>query len=212
MNISWYGQSCFRLESKGISVLIDPFNKEIGLKPPRLNDDIVLVTHDHFDHNNIEGAKEGAFVITGPGEYEKSGIFIEGIKSFHDNVEGKERGLNIIFSIKMEDIRICHLGDLGQNILTDEQIESIGDVDILMIPVGDGGATIDAVKAASIIKEIEPKIIIPMHYQVPGLTLKLDDAKKFIKEIGLKPEEVEVYKINKKTLPTEEMQLVMLKI
>jgi len=208
MNIQWYGQSCFRLEGKDLSVLIDPFDKGTGLKPPRLNDNIILVTHDHHDHNNTESAGDEVFVIKGPGEYEKSGVYVQGIKSFHDNVEGKERGLNTIYVVKFEDIRICHLGDLGQKELSDEQIEAIGDVDILMIPVG-GNYTINGEEAADIVKEIEPKIIIPMHYLIPGLNVKIDGPQKFLKEIGLKPVENEVYKINKKTLPTEETQLVM---
>src|SRR3989344_5562424 len=130
MNISWYGQACFRLESKDIRVLIDPFDKKIGLREPRINDAIVIVTHEHHDHNNVENAGE-AFVIRGPGEYEKSGVQIVGISSFHDATQGSERGLNTMYVIKFEDITFCHLGDLGQNELTDEQIEIIGNVDIL---------------------------------------------------------------------------------
>jgi L-ascorbate metabolism protein UlaG (beta-lactamase superfamily) len=211
MNISWYGQSCFRLESKGVSVLIDPFSKDIGLKPPRLNDNIFLITHNHYDHANLSGVADDAFIVRNPGEYEKAGIFIEGIRSFHDDVEGKERGLNTIYTIKTEDMKLCHLGDIGQAKLTDEQIEAIGDIDILFIPVG-GVYTIDGAQAAEIVNEIEPKIIIPMHYQVPGLNIKLDGPQKFIKEIGLKPQEFETYKINKKTLPAEEIQLVTFKL
>src|SRR2546427_249399 len=136
MTITWYGHSCFRIEAKEGSILIDPFLKEIGLKPPRVKDDIVLVTHQHFDHNNLEGANPEAFVIQNPGEYEKQGIAVRGILSYHDKNRGKERGLNTIYVIKSEDVRICHLGDLGQDKLTDQQVEQIGDVDILMIPVG----------------------------------------------------------------------------
>ena len=211
MNINWHGQSCFRLESKGISILIDPFSKVIGLRPPRLNDNIILVTHDHPDHNNVGDASPESFIVRGPGEYEKSGVYVQGIQSFHDNNGGRERGLNTIYAIKFDEIRLCHLGDLGQFELTDEQIETIGDVDILFIPVG-GTYTIDGAKAAQIVKEIEPKIIIPMHYKIPGLSVDIDGPQKFIKEIGIKPEEVETFKIAKKTLPTEEIQLVMLKI
>ncbi len=211
MTINWYGQACFRLESKDVSVLIDPFSKEIGLRPPRLSDNIFLVTHEHFDHNYIEGAPAGSFVIRGPGEYEKSGIYIEGIKSFHDNAEGRQRGLNTIYVIRFDDLRICHLGDLGQHELTDEQVEAIDEVDILMVPVG-GVYTVDGAQAVKIINQIEPKIIIPMHYKIQGLNIDLEDSKKFLKEIGLKPEEVETYKINKKNLPTEKINLVTFKI
>ena len=210
MTITWYGQSCFRLESKGVSVLIDPFSKEIGLRAPRLNDNIFLVTHEHYDHNNIEGVAPEAFVIRGPGEYEKAGIHFEGILSYHDNAQGTQRGLNTIYLIRMEDMRLCHLGDLGHK-LTDEQVEAIGDVDILFIPVG-GKYTIDSKEAAEVVKQIEPKIIVPMHYKVDGLNIDIDGPQKFLKEIGIKPEEVETYRVAAKNLPTEEIKLVMFKL
>jgi L-ascorbate metabolism protein UlaG (beta-lactamase superfamily) len=211
MTISWYGQSCFRLETKGVSLLIDPFSKDIGLKAPRLNDNIFLVSHEHFDHNNVEGVPEGSFVINGPGEYEKSGVRVQGIVSYHDNKEGTERGLNTIYVIDMEEMRLCHLGDLGQAKLTEQQIEAIGDIDILFIPIG-GRYTINASEAEDIIKEIDPKIIIPMHYKVPGLEMELDGPQKFLKEMGLQPEEVETYRIAKKLLPQEETKLVIFKL
>ena len=210
MQITWYGQACFRLESKDIRVLIDPFSKKIGLREPRINDTIVLVTHEHDDHNNTENAGE-AFVVRGPGEYEKSGVQIVGISSFHDDTQGSERGLNTIYVIKFEDITLCHLGDLGQQELTAEQVEMIGNVDILFIPVG-GVYTIDGKQAVGVVKQIEPKIIIPMHYKISGLTIDLEPATAFLKEIGIKPEEVESYRINAKSLPQEEMKLIMFKL
>ena len=211
MTINWYGQSCFRLETKGVSLLIDPFSKDIGLRAPRLNDNIFLVSHEHFDHNNVEEVPEGSFVIRGPGEYEKSGVRVQGIVSYHDNKEGAERGLNTMYVINMEDMRICHLGDLGQAKLTEKQIEEIGDVDILFVPIG-GKYTINAAEAGGVIKDIEPKIIIPMHYKVAGLEMDIDGLQKFIKEIGLQPEEVETYRISKKLLPQEETKLVTFKL
>ncbi len=207
MTITWFGQSCFRLEAKEGSVLIDPFSKEIGLKPPRIKDDVVLVTHQHRDHNNIEDANPDAFIIQNPGEYENHGIAIRGIQSFHDAKEGTERGLNTIYVMKAEELTICHLGDLG-HLLTDHQVEEIGDVDILMIPVG-GTYTIDAKTAVEVINQIEPKVVIPMHYMVSSLTVPLDGPEKFVKELGLTPEKVEKYKIQKKLLPAEEIKLVM---
>src|SRR3989344_1900504 len=142
MTITWYGQSCFRIEAKEGSVLIDPFSKEIGLRPPKIKDDVVLVTHQHSDHNNISEANPEAFIIQNPGEYEKQGIAVRGIASFHDDKQGTERGPNTIYIIKAEEMTICHLGDLGHT-LSDSQIEEIGDVDLVMIPVG-GTYTIDA--------------------------------------------------------------------
>src|SRR3990167_9909741 len=114
MTISWFGHSCFRIEAKEGSILIDPFSKDIGLKPPRIKDDLILVTHNHYDHNNVEGAPPQAMVIAGPGEYQKRGIYVRGILSYHDKVEGQERGLNTIYVMKAEDMTICHMGDFGQ--------------------------------------------------------------------------------------------------
>lgn len=211
MNIQWFGQSCFRFEAKEGSVLIDPFSKEIGLRPPKIKDDIVLVTHKHYDHSNVEDLSEGSFLIDTPGEYERKGIYIRGILSYHDKSNGTERGLNTIYIIKAEDMVICHLGDLGQDKFNDHQVEEIGDVDVLMIPVG-GKYTIDYKDAKEIISQIEPKIIIPMHYRVKDLNIDIDGPEKFIKELGLTPEKVDKLKIAKKTLPVEEIKLVTFEI
>ena len=207
--------------------MIDPFSKDIGLKPPRIKDDLVLVTHHHFDHDNLEGVDSeasirdariedprsakpiGTFIIDGPGEYEKQGISVKGIQSFHDKSEGKERGLNTIYVIKAEDMTICHMGDYGQDKFEEHQLEEIGDVDVLMIPVG-GVYTIDYKEAVDVIRQIEPKIIIPMHYKLKDLKVDIAGPDKFLKEIGLTPEKVDKLKIVKKNLPVEEMKLVVL--
>ncbi len=188
--------------------MIDPFSKEIGLKPPKIKDDIVLVTHNHPDHNNLEDMNPEAFLINTPGEYEKKGVAIRGISSYHDKTEGKERGLNTIYVIKAEDMTICHLGDLGQEKLDDKQVEEIGDIDILLVPIG-GNYTINYKEAIGVISQIEPKIIIPMHYKIKDLTVEIEGPDKFVKELGLTPENVDKYKIAKKLLPLEEMRLVM---
>jgi len=212
MTISWFGQSCFRIETKEGSVLIDPFSKDLGLKLPKIKDDLVLVTHDHYDHNNLEDMGPEVFIIKSSGEYEKNSIAVRGIPSFHDKLQGKERGLNTIYVIKAEDMTLCHLGDLGQDKLDDSQVEEIGDVDILMIPVG-GSYTMNYKEAVEVISQIEPKIVIPMHYKIKDLKMAdIDGADKFIKELGLTPEKVEKFKITKKNLPIEELKLVMLNI
>ena len=213
MTITWYGHSCFRIEGKNISLIIDPFSKEIGLRPPRLaKDNIVLISHNHFDHNNTEGVQDGAMVISGPGEYEKSGVQVEGISSYHDNQNGKERGLNTIYIIRTEGITLCHLGDLGQDELSHEQSEAIGNIDILFIPVG-GKYTIDAKTASEIVKEIDPKIIIPMHYKIEGLNVDIDTHQNFLKEVGIKSEDVgSSWKVNEKSLPVDETKLIVFKI
>ena len=170
---------------------------------------MVLVSHQHYDHNNVADANPEAFIIKNPGEYEKQGIAVHGILSYHDKSEGKERGSNTIYIIKAEEMTLCHLGDLGQEKLTDEQIEAIGDVDILMIPVG-GTYTINYKEAVGVISQIEPKIIVPMHYKIPDLKVDLDGVDKFVKELGLTSEKIDKLKIAKKNLPTEEMKLVIL--
>lgn len=213
MVISWYGQSCFKIQSGETVIVADPFHKEIGLTPPRqLGADIVIITHQHSDHNNIATISGNPFVIDGPGEYEIKGANIRGIFSYHDDSEGQERGSNTIYILEIEGMRICHLGDLGQKKLSDEQIDLIEGVDILMIPVG-GVLTIDAEEAMAIINQIEPKIIIPMHYKVPGLTEKLDSIDKFLREMGIaKKETIEKLTIKKKDLPIEEMEVIIMKI
>lgn len=211
MTISWFGHSCFRIEAKEGSILIDPFGKEVGLRPPKIKDDLVLVSHGHYDHSNTQEAGPESFIIDHPGEYERKGIHVQGIPSFHDKVQGAERGLNTIYVIKAEDMTICHLGDFGQEKLDDAQVEAIGDVDVLMVPVG-GTYTTDAKEAAAVVSQVEPKIIIPMHYKLPGLKVEVDGPEKFVKEIGLTPEKLDKYRVAKKLLPVEETKLVMFQI
>ena len=186
--ISWAGQSCFQIsvsnsKDHSADIVIDPFDEASGLKVPNFSADILLVSHDHHDHNNIKGVKGEPFIISGPGEYEVKEIFIKGIPSFHDDKEGKEKGKNTIYLIEAEGIKFCHLGDLGQKLLTDEQLEKIDGVDVLMIPVG-GEYTISSTEAQKIISQIEPKMVIPMHYAIPKLNVKLDELAKFLKTMG----------------------------
>jgi len=215
MNITWYGQSCFQISSSQgknnhVSIVIDPFDESIGLKLPKLQADIVLVTHDHFDHNNIKAVSDSPLVIKGPGEYEIKGVFVRGIPGFHDNSQGAERGNVTIYTIEAEGMRICHLGDLGQKELSSDQLDKIGEVDILMIPVG-GIYTINAGEAIKVMAQIEPRIIIPMHYKIPKLKIKLDDIDKFLKNLGMKkPESLPKLSIRKKDISTEEAKIIVL--
>jgi L-ascorbate metabolism protein UlaG (beta-lactamase superfamily) len=215
MQIIWKGQSNFQIiasRGKGgeVKIVIDPFDPEIGLKPASTEADILLVTHNHKDHNNVQSVKGSPFLIEGPGEYDIKDVFIQGISAFHDKSQGKERGSITIYTIEAEDLRLCHLGDLGQKELTSDQLEEIGEVDILMIPVG-GIFTIDAVDAARIISQIEPKIVIPMHYLIPKLKIKLDSLDKFLKVMGHKTIEPQNKLIvKKKDLLEEEMRIVVL--
>ncbi|MFH1527427.1 MAG: MBL fold metallo-hydrolase [Bacteroidota bacterium] len=215
MNIIWKGQSCFQIsanQGKGnnVNVVIDPFDETIGLRAPKLEADLLLVSHGHHDHNNKKGVLGNYFLVEGPGEYEVKDIFVQGIQSFHDTSEGKDRGMNTIYTIEAEDLKICHLGDLGQKELTPEQVEQIGDVDILMIPVG-GNFTIEAKEAVKIISQIEPSIIIPMHYFIPKLKIKLEGVDKFLKTMGIKKlDPIAKLSIKKKDISPEEAKIVVL--
>ncbi|MFH0840781.1 MAG: MBL fold metallo-hydrolase [bacterium] len=215
MHISWLGHSCFKLQDKigpdGVIVICDPFDSEYtGLKMPSIEADIVTISHDHKDHNNIKAIRKEPFVIKNSGEYETRGVFIEGIHSYHDTEKGAKRGNNIMYRIEIEDLSIAHLGDLCTE-LDSKQLEKLEGTDILLIPVG-GTYTLDAKKAVEVINQIEPRIIIPMHYSVPGLKIDLAPLDKFIKEIGLVPTYEEKLKITKRDLPEETTELVVLKI
>lgn len=216
MQIIWHGQSCFQITTqKGknhlVNIVIDPFDEKIGLKMPKLTADIVLVSHNHYDHNNIKAISDNPFVVDGPGEYEIKEVFVWGINSHHDSSFGKEKGLNTIYIIETEGIRICHLGDLGQKELTSEQVEEIGNIDILMLPVG-GLYTISAKEAVKIMSQIEPKITIPMHYHLSKLKVKLDDLDKFFKVLGMKTIEPQnKLTIKKKDISEAESKIVILK-
>ncbi len=220
MQIIWHGQSCFQIlttrgKNNSLNIVIDPFDETLGLRIPKLEADILLVTHPHSDHKNIKAVqpvagKVNPFLIQGPGEYEVEGAFIQGIHSWHDEKEGKERGENTIYTIEVEDLKLCHLGDLGQKELTEEQLEKIDEIDILMIPVG-GGYTISAKEAMKVMAQIEPKITIPMHYQIPKLKLELDGIDKFLRTLGIKKiEAIKKLTIKKKDILPEEAKIIVL--
>lgn len=212
MIITWLGHSCFKLQDKigadGVTLITDPYSKETGLKLPSLEADLVTVSHDHDDHNNVSAVKGNPRVISCAGEYDVKGVFVEGIDSFHDETKGGKRGGNIIYRIEIDDISVAHLGDLAHT-LDNTELEKLVGIDILLIPVG-GNYTLDAKKAVEVISQIEPRMVIPMHYRHPDLKIELDDLEKFIKELGVVPTHEEKLKISKKDLPAEEMELVIL--
>jgi len=212
MIITWMGHSCFKIQDKvgpeGITVVTDPFDKTVGLKVPNFEADIVTVSHDHYDHNNSSSLRGEPFVIKGAGEYDVKGILVHGVSSQHGGEKDIE---NIIYRFEVDGISISHLGDLG-HVLDNKQLEVVVGTDILLIPVG-GKYTIDAKKAVEVVSQIEPRIVIPMHYKMSGSKITdIDGVDKFVKEMGLKPTEEEKLKISKKDLPQEDMELVILKV
>jgi L-ascorbate metabolism protein UlaG (beta-lactamase superfamily) len=216
MEIIWHGHSFFEIKSKEnknqIRIVIDPFSKEVGLRVKKVEADILLISHGHYDHNNKSAVSGNYFLVDSAGEYEVKGVFVKAINSFHDNVEGKERGENLIFVIESENLRVCHLGDLGQKELSEKQIEEIGRVDVLLIPVG-GIYTISAKEAVKILEQLEPKIAVPMHYNLPKLKIKLDSPEKFLKLLGIKslsPEKK--LSIKKEDLLQRETKIILLEV
>ena len=234
MYIVWRGQSCFEIsttpaKNSQVKIVIDPFFQETGLKAPKLEADILISTCSDYDHNDIKevsggpfaGSGQAPFLISGPGEYEIKNIFIQGIASSAVNSlsgndkKTKERGEKIIYIIEAEDLKLCHLGCLSQKELTEEQLEKIGEVDILMIPVG-GLYTLSAKEAQKIMAQIEPKITIPMCYALPKLNPpgggKLDGVDKFLKSLGVKSiEPLAKLAVKQKDVSAEEAKIVVLK-
>jgi L-ascorbate metabolism protein UlaG (beta-lactamase superfamily) len=188
MHISWYGQSCFKIQTKpqrgGKNVVIttDIFDVKSGLRPPQGQMDVITLSNITYRTKKITKLENKSFVIDASGEYSLAGVNIEGIESWQDEKKEDGLGRNTIFLIDSEGIRICHLGKLGQA-LTEKQVEAIGEVDILLIPVGNSNSlSIKAIK--SIVGQLEPGILIPMDYKVKGLKEKLEDCTIFCKEFG----------------------------
>ncbi len=220
LSFEWHGVSCFSVEAKNgdaaTTLVTDPFvQDEVGLKLPRnLAADVVTVSHDHVWHNNISAVKpsegkKSVFTIAGPGEYEVGGLFVYGVSAPHDSVEGKKRGFTTLYRFEIGDLSFAHLGDLGTDIV-DAQREALEDIDVLLLPVG-GNSTINAKQAVAIVNELEPKIVIPMHYALPGMPKGGDGVDKFLKEIAAtKAERVARLKISKKDLPAEETKIIVI--
>ena len=182
MEITWLGHSCFCLKGSEATVITDPYAPDLGytLGKPKAN--IVTVSHQHSDHNYVQGIP-GARVISGPGEYEINNVLVIGTATYHDDAQGAQRGKNTVYLIEMDDVTVCHLGDLG-HVLTSEQTEELDNVDVLLIPVG-GVYTIDARLAAEVVRQLDPKVVIPMHYKTPVVTLELEPVDRFLRELGV---------------------------
>ncbi len=188
-DIQFLGHACVRLRGRDGIVICDPFSRSIGLDIGKPTAHIVTVSHDHADHNNVAAVRpmrEKIFSVTSPGEYEVGGVLITGVRTYHDKVKGAERGFNTVFVIHMDDVTFCHLGDLGHE-LSQAQLEAIGDVDVLFVPVG-GGETIGPAEASSVIAQLEPRVVVPIHYATGQLSFEYELAPldKFTHEMGLK--------------------------
>ena len=184
MEISWLGHSCFKLKGRQATVITDPYSPDLGYSLGKPTAHIVTVSHQHPGHSYIQDIGGEPRLVTRPGEYEINGILITGIAAFHDRERGQSRGKNTVYLMEIDEVSVCHLGDLG-HVLNDEQVEEIDDVDVLLIPVG-GVSTINASVAAEIVRQVEPKAVIPMHYKTEAISRELESVDRFLKEIGVK--------------------------
>ena len=183
MEITWLGHACFRIKGRHATIITDPYSPNLGYSLGKPTANIVTVSHQHAGHAYVQGVGGEPKLVTGPGEYEISGVLIIGIRTFHDDVKGEKRGKNTVYLMEVDEVSVCHLGDLGHT-LTAEQVEELGDIDVLLLPVG-GISTINASTAAQVVRQLEPKIIIPMHYKTPAISRELDPVDKFLKEMGV---------------------------
>ena len=212
MDITYLGLSSFRIRGKSASLVTDPYDQSVvGLKYPKTSADIVTVSHQHDDHNKVELVSDVKRVVDGPGEYEISGISIIGTSSFHDTKKGAERGKNVIYLIEIDGLRVVHLGDLGHK-LSEKILESLGEIDVLMIPVG-GFYTIDAKTAAQVARDVEPNIILPMHYLTKEMNKKtfgkISGVESFLSEIGLPVEKTDKLTIRKEVMSQDQKVVVL---
>ncbi len=209
MVITYYGVSCFKVQSGETVLVFDPPSKKSAFKAPRFQADVVFVSHGHDNHSgfeNISGKEKNGepFLVNTPGEYEIKGTGVRGFNTFHDKEEGKKLGLNTSYVLSLENLNICHLGDFGEKELRPSIQEFLGEVDILFVPV-DGGHVLEAQNAAKVINQIEPKIIIPMHYGKKELT-------EFLKEMGQeKVKPVEKLSFKKKDIADKKGEVVVMK-
>lgn len=208
MEITWLGHGCIRLKGRDSVVLMDPCPKSTGYSLGRQTADIVTVSHDHPDHNYVESLTGTPRRLDAPGEYEIGGVMVTGVRTFHDDQRGKERGGNTAFVVEVDEVRICHLGDIG-HVPTQEQSEQLSDIDVLLVPVG-GHGTINAATASEVISQIEPKLVVPVHYATESSTAELDPLDSFIKQMGITaPAAQAKLTVTRSSLPAETQVVVL---
>ena len=205
MEITWYGLSCFRLTDRGQTTIVtDPYNGKLGLPALKLKGDVVTISHDAPGHNDDSAVANRLHSLSGPGEYEIGGVFITGISTHRDDNSLS----NILYLFDYGGVKIAHLGDMDK-VPTQSQVESLEEVNVLLVPVG-GGNSLNAAQAAELVSMLEPNIVVPMHYKIPNLKLELEDVERFLKEMGITaPEPESSLKVTSSSVP-EETQVVIL--
>ena len=207
--IRWFGHNCFRIRAREATVIIDPVGKNTGYAMAKQTADVVLVSHDHPGHANLNAVKPAFQTVRGPGEYEMHDVFITGIRTYHDADKGAQNGYNTAYLLEIEGMTLCHLGDLGHP-LTEDQLEILNGADVLMIPVG-GGSIISTEQAAELIGQLEPKVVIPMQYATEIGDKKLATLEPFCKALGVPVPDAEEKLTLRHSDLNEAMRLVRLK-
>ncbi|HSP55790.1 MAG TPA: MBL fold metallo-hydrolase [Dehalococcoidia bacterium] len=208
MEIVWLGHSCFRIRGREATILTDPCPPSSGYNVGKPTADIVTISHSHENHTYVKAVAGSPRIVDGPGEYEMHGAFLTGITTYHDTEKGAARGRNLCFIMEMEDIKVCHLGDLGHT-PTAEQAEEMTGADVLLVPIG-GVSTIDGARAAEIVSLLEARLVIPMHYKTEALKEQLDAPDRFLKEMGVtNVEPLPKLTITRSSLPSD-TQVMML--
>jgi L-ascorbate metabolism protein UlaG (beta-lactamase superfamily) len=182
MEITWLGYSCFKLRGSRTTVITDPYSPASGHTLGKPSAGIVTISHPHADHSYASAIEGQPRLVKGPGEYEIGGVLIYGMTTFHDAEKGAVKGRNTAYVIEVDEVSICHLGDLG-HVPTPEQKEELGPIDVLLVPVG-GVSTVNAATAAEVVRQLDPKAVIPMHYKTPALKRDLEPVDKFLAEMG----------------------------
>ena len=210
MEINWHGLSCFRLTERGLATVVtDPYDhKTVGFEPLKLRGEIVTVSHDAPGHNFITSVKGHSRVITGPGEFEIGGVFITGVQTNKNSKSLTKELRNTLYVFDYDGVTVAHLGDV-QRVPGQTEIENLGGVNVVLVPVGGGGG-LNASKAAEIVSLLEPGFVIPMHYKVPESSLELDPLDRFIKEMGVGTvEPIPSLKVTRSTVPSESRVVVL---
>ena len=207
MEITWYGRACFRLKGREASVMTDPCPPSTGFVAGKHEVDLLTLSHAHADHTYTRSITAG-LTLTRPGEYEHRNLLVTGVRTFHDGDRGKQRGENVVFAVEIDGVHVCHLGDLG-HLLTEEELAELGPIDVLLVPVG-GNFTISPAEAAEVVAQVNPKIVIPMHFATDGASSDLLGPERFLNELAIsEPIRQPKAVVHLSTLP-EETQVVLL--
>ena len=209
VDIDWLGHSCFRIKGSHGVIITDPFPPDLGYSLGKPTARIVTVSHQHPSHSYVQGIGGEPRVVKGPGEYEIGGVLILGLATFHDAVGGKNKGKNTVYLMEVDGMSICHLGDLG-HVLNAEQVEEIDDVDVLLLPVG-GVSTLNAAMAAEVIRRLEPKVVVPMHYKTPKMRANWPGVgvEPFLEGKRVERPNSTSIKLSQTTLPTQTTVVVL---